>query len=82
MSDRGIPHQIDVLGDRISSGDLTGAGTTLDQLRRHWRRLPEDFAAGDLDALRRLAAELLNARVSSLDGLLESVFGFDSFRPG
>ncbi len=82
MSDRGIPEQIALVRETISSGDLTGAGTTLDELRRHWRRLPDDFTTVDFDELRRLAAALLTARISSLDGLLERVFGFRSFRPG
>lgn len=66
----------------LDAGDATGAGETLDELRRAWRQDPERFASDEVAALRDLAAAVTATRIGAIDGVLGDVFGFPSFRPG
>jgi len=73
---------IEQLRSLIATGDTALAGGMLDGLRRAWFREPARFAESDVAALRDLAVEIVAARLDGVDGVLQDVFGFPSFRPG
>ena len=82
MSPIDVSTHIERLRSLLDSGDTPTAGDVLDGLRREWRRDPAPFGADDLAALSAYSAEVVAARVGSIDQMLEGVFGFSSFRPG
>ncbi len=82
VSDATVVDEIARVRVLLAAGNTSDAGRGLDGLRRSWRRKPTNFSATDLDELRVMAAELLEARLAAMDGVLQSVFGFRSFRPG
>jgi ATP-dependent DNA helicase RecQ len=82
MPEIAVSSGIEQLRSLIASGDTALAGGMLDGLRRAWRREPERFVGSDVAALRELAVEIVAARIQAVDGVLQEVFGFPSFRPG
>jgi len=82
MSGTVVSNEIEQLRSLLGAGDTTRAGGALDGLRRAWQRKPADFTDSDVTALRSLAAQVVAARLGSIDQVLEDVFGFPSFRPG
>jgi len=82
MPEIAVSSGIEQLRSLIAAGDTALAGGMLDGLRRAWRREPERFIDSDVAALRELAVEIVAARLEAVDGVLQEVFGFPSFRPG
>jgi len=66
----------------LADGDTAAAGSVLHGLRHQWRREPELFDTDEVVGLRDLATALIDARVAAIDGVLDDVFGFPTFRAG
>ena len=77
-----IASQTDQIRSLLTSGDTAAAASSLDELRDAWRAAPDSFSSEDVVTLRKLATELLEARLGAIERHLTDVFGFDSFRPG
>ena len=69
-------------GDPADGDLLGGCVRELARLRSLWRRRPADFDDATVALLREIAAALVQPSNVAALGVLDSVFGYDSFRPG
>jgi ATP-dependent DNA helicase RecQ len=70
-------------GGDPADGELrAGCVRELARLRALWRRRPADFDAATVALLREIAAALVEPSNAAALGVLRTVYGYDSFRPG
>jgi ATP-dependent DNA helicase RecQ len=82
MAEPSLTRQVERLRTLLVEGQVAAAADLLEHLRTRWRRDPVSFSPEAVTALQEQAAAITAAQLGEVDEILETTFGYSSFRPG